>query len=239
MRLPLFTAQASLYRTSNRYRSSGGDYENWMAHELVVAAYIPGPETRQRCAECTHSCESVRNACLYKVAAAALEQCILSGSFWGCGKVVVESLGPAADCYQVYEACRGFCHLPPGTGAGGPCCPKLCGIPNPFKDGEGCCDHGEACVGAHNPNTRDGCCPVGQECEGNCCAKDEHCLPGGICSTEPGYFENTYPPPPPPPVNNCIFGGVPCGRKCCVGDQVCCFDASLGGLVCKMYTCVN
>lgn len=238
MNLPAFTAQASLYRTSNRYRSAGGDFGGSTADESVVAAYIPGPETRQRCSECTHSCESVRNVCLAKAVAYSIEQCLLSGSFWGCGKAVFDGVGPFADCYQVYEACRGLCHLPNDSGIGGPCCPKLCAF-SPFKDGAGCCDHGEACVGSHNPNTRDGCCPVGQECFGNCCAKGEHCLEGGICSTEPGYFDDSYPPPPPPPVNNCLFGGIPCGRKCCLGDEVCCFDATLGGHVCKLYTCIH
>jgi hypothetical protein len=183
-------------------------------------------------------CIAGRNICLGKVAATVLQGCVGSLGF-GCGAAIAWGVVESGGCYAHYAECFGYCNIPTARELGwnSPCCPKVCGVPTPGSAGSGCCDHGEACVGSHNPNTRDGCCPVGQECGGNCCAKEEHCLPGGICSTEPGYFDDTYPPPPPPPVNNCIFGGEPCGRKCCVGNEVCCFDAALGGQVCKLYTC--
>jgi hypothetical protein len=139
---------------------------------------------------------------------------------FGCGAAIAWGYVQAGGCYAHYAECFGICQIPSNPFWESPCCPKVCGIPIPGISGSGCCDHGEACVGSHNPNTRDGCCPVGQECYGNCCAKGEYCLPGGICSVEPGYFPNT--PPPPEPDNNCIFGGVPCFGKCCPPGLMCC-----------------
>jgi hypothetical protein len=225
MNIPAFTAQASLYRTSNLYRAFG-DFGGSIADESVVAAYIPGPATRQRCSDCTYACEAERNTCLLKVAAAAAEGCILSGSPWGCVLSAIDHIGEAADCYIPYETCRGYCHIP---GPDSRCCPKLCAF-SPFKDGTGCCDLDEACLGSDHPNTRDGCCPVGQYCGGNCCATGESCCGDkccpagyscidGICTTG---FPNT--PPPPPPESGCYLfaGGSPCGTKCCYNYLQCC-----------------
>jgi len=220
MNIPAFTAQASLYRTSNRYRSSGGDFGGSISAQSVVAAYIPGPETQNRCSGCTDVCVGLRDICLAKTALGVLQGCAATLGF-GCGPFIALGVLQTAGCYAHYAECFGYCHIPnvPGVWKSS-CCPIVCGIHTPGIAGSGCCDPGEACVGSHNPNTRDGCCPVGQECYGNCCAKGEYCLEGGICSTEPGYFPNT--PPPPPPVNNCIFGGAQCGTKCCPPGLQCC-----------------
>lgn len=236
MNLPAFSARASLYRTGNRYRSAVAEAGNLTADQSIVAAYIPGPETQQSCSGCTRGCEVARNICLTKAAVEVVEGCVGS-LFFGCGAVISLGLLQTAACYEGYTSCLGYCDIPGGLGPfSGPCCPKVCGIHNPLIAGSGCCDHGEACVGSHNPNTRDGCCPVGQECHGNCCAKGEYCLEGGICSTEPGYFAN--PPPPPPPVNNCILGGAPCGPKCCPPGLQCCNYSAQFGPDCRT-SCVH
>jgi hypothetical protein len=239
MTIPRFSAEASLYRTRNRYHLSSSDFEGPGEH-TIVPAYLPGPQTRERCSGCTDVCVAVKDVCLAKVAVMVTQACWGSLGF-GCGAAIAWGYMQSGGCYASYSACFGLCQIPSFSEVGwkSPCCPKVCGIHTPGSAGSGCCDHGEACVGSHNPNTRDGCCPVGQECHGNCCAKGEHCLEGGICSSHPGYFDDTYPPPPPPPVNNCLFGGEPCGRKCCVGDEVCCYDAALGGPICKLHTCVK
>jgi hypothetical protein len=221
MNIPEFSAHVSIYRTSNRYVSSVAEFGGPVADQSVAAAYIPGPQTQHDCSVCTDACAVPRDICLAKVAVSVTEACWGSLGF-GCGAAVAWGYFESASCYVPYEACLGYCNIPGGLGPlSGPCCPKVCGPPNPFEgSGSGCCDHGEACVGSHNPNTRDGCCPVGQECHGNCCAKGEYCLDGGVCSTDPGTFGNT--PPPPPPQNNCIFGGAPCGSKCCPPGLACC-----------------
>lgn len=221
MNIPEFTAQASLYRTSNRYRSSGGDFGGSMPAQSVVAAYIPGPETQNRCSGCTDVCVGLRNICLAKTAVEVLEGCLGTLGF-GCGPAIAWGALQTAGCYAHYAECFGYCQIPniPGVWKSS-CCPVVCGIHTPGIAGSGCCDPGEACVGSHNPNTRDGCCPVGQECHGNCCAKGEFCYDGGICGEPPSpMFPET--PPLPPPVNNCIFGGEPCGTKCCPPGFQCC-----------------
>ena len=52
MSIPEFTAQASLYRTSNRYRSSGSEFSGLPPTQSVVAAYYPGRSTQYRCNKC-------------------------------------------------------------------------------------------------------------------------------------------------------------------------------------------
>jgi hypothetical protein len=229
MNLPEFTAQASLYRTSNRYRSSGAECDGSMPAQSVVAAYIPGPETQNRCSGCTAWCVAARNICLVKVAKGVLEGC--SGTLgFGCLAAIGWGVVQTGGCYAHYAECFGLCHIPSADELDwkSPCCPKVCGIHIPGIAGSGCCDRGEACVGPGAPNTRDGCCPVGQYCGGNCCATGtsccgDKCCPagfsciGGLCTTG---FPTT--PPPPPPDDSCIFGGVKCGTKCCPPGLVCC-----------------
>jgi hypothetical protein len=219
LNIPQFTGQASLYRTTNRYRSSDTDFSGSPSDRPVVAAYMPGPHTQERCSGCTNICAGLRDVCLAEVAFSVTEACLGSLGF-GCGAAIAWGYVQGGGCYAHYAECFGPCQIPSNPFWESPCCPKVCGVHIPGIAGSGCCDHGEACVGSHNPNTRDGCCPVGQECYGNCCAKGEHCLPGGICSTEPGYFPNT--PPLPEPDNNCIFGGAPCAGKCCLPGLMCC-----------------
>ena len=221
MTTPRFTASVSLYRTNNCYRSPMYEPSGSRAEQSVIAAYTPGPRTQERCSGCTDICVGARDVCLAIVSVSVIEACFASLGF-GCGAAIAWGYTQAGGCYAHYAECFGLCRIPTNPIFESPCCPKVCGIHIPGIAGSGCCDHGEACVGSHNPNTRDGCCPVGQECFGNCCAKGDYCLEGGVCSPEPGYprFDDT--PPPPPPQNNCIFGGEPCMGKCCPPDMVCC-----------------
>jgi hypothetical protein len=240
MNIPAFTAQASLYRTSNRYHSSVAEFHGSISGQSVVAAYIPGPETQNRCSGCTDICVATRNICLAKVAAGVVEEC------WGtlglgCAVAIGWGVIQTGGCYAHYAECFGICQIPSADELGwkSPCCPKVCGIHIPGLAGSGCCDHGEACLGSDHPNTRDGCCPVGQYCNGNCCAAGESCCGatccpagfsciGGLCTTG---FPNT--PPPPPPDNNCIFGGAPCGLKCCPPGLECCSYSPQFGADCR------
>jgi hypothetical protein len=246
MKMPPFTAQASLYRTSNRYRSSVTDFGGSIADQSVVAAYIPGPRTQNRCSGCTDICVGLRNICLAEVSFTVAQACWASLGF-GCGAAIAWGYVKTGGCYAHYAKCFGLCQIPSNPIWESPCCPKVCGIHIPGIAGSGCCDHGEACVGSHNPNTRDGCCPVGRECYGNCCAEGEHCLPGGVCSRDPGYLipEDTSPPPPPP--FSCPPGSAPCGlpditgviRTCCPPGTVCCGLSPNGQPICRFGSGTN
>jgi hypothetical protein len=219
MNMPEFTAQSSLYRTSNRYRSSGSELSGLPSTQSVVAAYHPGPSTRKRCDMCLQSCANAKNSCEDFVAGLV--------SWWN----PVAALLLYAGCYSDAADCRDQCANPPL----GACCPKACGPLNPFEPGAGCCDGNEQCVDRYDPNSRQGCCPSGQSvCGGKCCAQGEsccgdtccpstyYCLDGNFCSQYPSNVPFGNPPPPPPPDNNCIFGGAPCGNKCCPPGWECC-----------------
>jgi len=237
MNIPAFTAQASLYRTSNRYRSSGAECDGSMPAQSVVAAYIPGPETMNRCSGCIDVCVATRDICLVKVGIEVLEECGGTLGF-GCLGAIGWGYIQTGGCYAHYAECFGICHIPSvdELGWNSPCCPKVCGIHTPGSAGSGCCDLDETCVGSDVPNTRDGCCPAGQYCAGNCCAIGEICGSDGICRTQPSFTDNT--PPPPPPVNNCIFGGAPCGPKCCPPGLQCCNYSAQFGPDCRT-SCVH
>src|SRR5664279_3385609 len=151
MNLPAFTAQASLYRTSNRYHSVVEFYDSAIPAESLVAAYLPGPQTLHDCGVCTDQCARIRNICLAEVAASVAEGCLLSLGF-GCGAAILAGIGPAAHCVEGFAICLGYCNIPGDTPFSGPCCPKICGLPNPLEgSGSGCCDLGEGCVDSDDP----------------------------------------------------------------------------------------
>ena len=245
MNMPAFSAQASLYRTSNHYRSSVADVGGLATDQSVVAAYIPGPDTQQRCSDCLHPYKVLRNICLAKTAFMVVEACVGSLGF-GCGGAIAWGYQEVAACEEGYLIGYGVCHIPGGLGeVSGPCCPKVCGVTTPLSAGSGCCDHGETCKGlGMRENTRDGCCPVGRDCGSVCCAPGEKCC-GEICCpsnyfcldnhtcSDAGSFPNT--PPPPPPGSACYLfeGGSPCGSKCCYGGLQCCGVAKNGHPICQ------
>jgi len=250
MNIPEFTAHTSVYRSRNRYSSSGANPDGSTADQSIVPAYIPGPATQQRCSDCLHNYVVLRDICLAKTAVMVTEACVGSLGF-GCGGAIAWGYQEAMACEEGYAIGFGLCHIPGGLGKlSGPCCPKVCGVHTPGSAGSGCCDHGETCMGiGKHANTRDGCCPSGRYCGGNCCAEgesccgetccpaDHYCLDGYICNELPGTFDTTVHPTPPPTVNNCIFGGEPCGGKCCPPGQQCCLIE--GGHVACMTNCVR
>ncbi len=225
MNIPEFTAEASLYRTSNSYRSSGSEFDGSPTTQSVVAAYFPGPGTRGKCNECLESCAKGSVTC----------NLLALGTIW---------YPPAAAaaftaCFTGAYVCSGLCLAP----VIGKCCPKVCGFPNPFEPGEGCCDKDENCVDRYDPNSRQGCCPSDQRvCGGRCCAKGDSCCGDtccpsnyfcrdGFCSQFPGpLFGPGKLKPKPPPYNPltdlCPIGGVPCNGVCCPLGYECC--GSLG-----------
>lgn len=250
MNIPAFTAQATLYRARNHYRSSVADFGGLTADQSVVAAYIPGSDTQQRCSDCLQTYEVLRGICLVKTGWMVASSCGLTGLFTlglGCAAAIALGATQAASCEAQYLIGEGICHIPGGAGSfSGRCCPKVCGIHTPEIAGSGCCDHGETCKGlGMRDNTRDGCCPVGRDCGSVCCAPGEkccgeiccpsnyYCLDSRSCSENPGTFANT--PPPTPPDSGCYFfaGGSPCGSKCCYGGLQCCGVDKTGQPICQ------
>jgi len=247
MNIPQFTAQSSLYRTSNRYRSSIADFGSSIMDQSIVPSYIPGAMTRSKCSGCTEGCAITWDICLAKTAVEVTEACWASLGF-GCGAAIALGYIQTGACYESYAACMGICNIPGNpVWRNVPCCPKVCRwFEDPFTPGAGCCDYGEGCVAEDDPNSRQGCCPSDQRvCGGNCCAKGEsccgdtccppgyYCLDGNFCSEYPATIPFGNPPPPPPPVNNCAFGGAPCGPTCCPPGLQCCGYTAQFGADCR------
>jgi hypothetical protein len=254
MNLPTFSAQASLYRATNRYRSPVAGFGGVATDRSVVAAYMPGPQTQQRCSDCLHPYRVARDICRAKTAWMVGSYCGLTGIFTlgtGCAAAIALGAQQIAGCEEGYAVGFGICHIPGGAGDfSGRCCPKVCGVHTPGVPGSGCCDHGETCQGiGMRENTREGCCPVGRDCGSVCCAPGEKCCGevccpsthyclNNTCSEHPGTFPNT--PPPAPRESPCYFfaGGSPCGSKCCYGGMQCCGVDPKGEPICQ-WSCVR
>jgi hypothetical protein len=132
-----------------------------------------------------------------------LDTCL---DFAGVGSIFFPPGILQALCYSDARDCKDQCSTPPL----GACCPKACGPVDPSNPGEGCCEAEDTC------------------CDGTCCPPNLFCYGGGVCDEPPvpGFPNNPAPPPPP---NNCIFGGEPCGPKCCPpGLQCCDYSAQFG-----------
>jgi hypothetical protein len=242
---PAFTAEASLYRTSGHYRSSGSEYGGLLAGETIVPTFIPGAQTQRDCNTCLKACATGLVTCTTLGAAGCGVGCIASLLFYGAcfagcmGTVLIGCDLAAVSCVAACSATV--------------CCPKICGTPNPFDPGQGCCDENEQCVDRYDPNSRQGCCPSDQHvCGGKCCAQgysccgdtccppDYYCRDGRFCSE---HMSDLLPPPgtPPPtppkrPINYCKIGWQPCGGTCCAPGLQCC---DVGGGVACMTSCLH
>lgn len=237
MSIPGFTAYASLYTTSNAYRSSAHAVASPQSTQMVTPAYFPSHATQAKCTHCSEIALRNFGICLGLGAVG----CIASGPLYP-----LCAGGVLASCNVALLGEQALCAVDD-------CCPKICGALDPFDPGAGCCDAGENCVDRYDPNSRQGCCPGDQAvCGGKCCAKGdtccgETCCPasffcreGGFCSEYPSdLLPPNSAPPPNPPQNNCIFGGEPCGSKCCPVGTVCCGVASNGQPDCRIGTGTN
>src|SRR6266850_5982083 len=195
MNIPQFTAQASLYRTNNRYRSLAFDYASPPKTVLVPQLGGPGFEGLANCLmDCadkhpTWTAEQCNKICSdpggFKVPTYhpgqttqircndCIKSCAIERST--CDLRVAAALDwwnlPGGvllhwGCADEEASCRRSCNAP----ILGPCCPKACGPRDSSNPGEGCCDRGDSC------------------CGGTCCPPNFICHDGGICSA---------PPPPP------------------------------------------
>lgn len=215
MHLPGFSAEASIYRSRRVYGSfpgPGAVAPGMVVPGLeaaVVPAYRPGLKTLASCNKCLGECDDYKSGCDI-VADAILAGCLFPPA---CPAAVAASNDAHALCSATALACKGACDA-------FTCCPKLCGIPNPFDPGSGCCDHGEHCVDKSDLNARDGCCPADRHvCGGNCCDPLEYCCGDFCCPEGNPCCGGTCCPPD----NHC------CGDTCCPTDIPCC-----GGTCCSL-----
>lgn len=221
MNIPQFTAQASLYRTSNSYRSSVDKFGGSIQAQSVVAALTY--DDTVKCSACENKCNEQGADCVAVAVVTwglGLAGCAAFGPFApACAIPVTIAYGLAIGvCTAKLGACRTICNLP-----GEACCPVFCELGHCCSEGEtciphGCCPGGQAVCGGN-------CCNVGETCCGStCCPSHYYCIDGNFCSQYPSAIPfGNPPPPPPPPDNGCmLFGGVQCGSKCCYGGLQCC-----------------
>jgi hypothetical protein len=239
MNLPQFTAQASLYRTSNRYRSSVAEFGGSIPAQSVVAALTF--EDTVNCETCENRCNDNYATCIGYASAAwglGLLGCALLGPFSPlCAGPVTTAYALASGlCVAGVSACHLVCNSP-----GGSCCPVFCELGH-------CCSHGETCI-PHGccPNERivcnGTCCAEGETCCGNtCCPQNYYCLDGDFCSQYPSNvpFGNPSPPMMPPTdvgtfgeKKKCPPGYERCGKGCCPPGLQCCNYSAQFGPDCK------
>jgi hypothetical protein len=198
MNIPGFSAQASLYKTSNRYRSSGSELSSLPSTQSVVASYLTSPATQAICRDCHQVCFDNWSSCDRAAVAVFL--------WWDPFLTTALRL----DCDATERRCHNNCD--------DVCCPQRCG-----PDG-GCCDADEGCVDRNDPNSRDGCCPSNQAvCGGRCCPAGYSCI-GNVCTTG---FSNK-PPPPPPLNNCIFGGAQCGPKCCLPGLECCSYSREFG-----------
>jgi hypothetical protein len=236
MKMPGFTADASLYGTSGRYRVSASEFGALQSWQSIVPAYRPSTETMKQCTKCQTACGVSLAFC----EAGAVPACVTP----------ITCAAALGVCSLEYLGCLVKCTLP----VVGDCCPKPCRFPDPLNPGIGCCDEGENCVDESDPNSRSGCCPSDQNvCGGKCCSKgdtccgSECCPPGwfcsdGVCSQSVPFPGGTPPEPPKPSPGSGVFDVCPpmwthCKDKCCRPGLECCIKA--GGATTCQTRCVG
>jgi hypothetical protein len=247
--MPGFSAEATLYRTRNRYRSSRAAPDGAIPAQSVVAALTH--EDTENCARCVDKCNQQSSDCVDYATAMwtiALAGCALSGPFYpACAAAATGTYAVAtAGCFAKLALCDGVCYLP-----GESCCPQFCGLGH-------CCSKGETCM-------PDGCCPSGRQvCGGECCAQGATCCVGACCGPGDHCCGNACcpanvpcapdgscagfgnGPPPPPPPHSCPPGHAPCGfpdstgvvRTCCPPGLQCCSYSPEFGPICEV-SCIH
>ena len=192
MNIPEFTAQASLYKTSNSYRSLAFDRASLQRIVLVPQLGGPGFEGYGNCiSDCMDKHPNSKDA---------VKLCVRSCRDPG-GTSPGPRVGYGPSCgNSPPESCayyRAFC------------CAVIPGFP--FSCAAICEEYYDICledsrreclIARHGPLTGGSSYPLTVE--------------------SPSSIPFGNPPPPPPPVNNCILGGAPCGTKCCPPGLECC-----------------
>ena len=233
MSVPEFTAQASLYRTSRHYRSSGSGSNGSPSAQSVVAALTF--EDTVNCEACENKCNDSTLACTEDAAAIwtlGLAFCAASGPFAPICAIPVTSAYALANlyCWGKNAACKVInCNSP-----GSPCCPVSCELGHCCSRGETCMPHG--CCPINQVVCGGECCRVGDSCCGDTCCPPNYFCRDGFCSDVPSPLagpKDTSPREPrgrsPDPriydkYVTCGVGQTPCGGRCCPPGLQCCYD---------------
>jgi hypothetical protein len=222
MNIPQFTAQASLYRTSNRYRSSVAKFDGSPFTQSVIPAL--NDVDRANCDGCEQKCNNDYAVCARDAVigwTAGLLGCAFSGPLYPiCASAASGAYAIAIGvCSGVFGACEISCNSPGRSS----CCPVFCELGHCCSHGETCVPHG--CCPSNQVVCGGECCGVGESCCGDtCCPPNYYCIDEGFCSEFPSAIPfGNPPPPPPPPVSKCSdFGLAPCGSHCCYAGLQCC-----------------
>jgi hypothetical protein len=221
MTFPGFSGEASAYQTTSLYRAFASVSYKQPLGGAVYPAYRPSPATQAECSQCNDGCDSDNNFCNAEIT--ALDAACV---FFVPGACAAAAYGHAI-CNAEWVGCRAFCLF-------GYCCPKVCGVPDPTRPGEGCCDFGEHCVDENDPNARSGCCaPDRHVCGGKCCGLGEVCVGDFCCPSGATTVCNGV----------CCAGSCTKAGNCCVspnhpcGDDNCCppFNKCCNGQCCDVY----
>lgn len=241
--IPGFNAEATLYRTRNRYRVSGSASSASLTAQSVVPAL--NSEDSARCSACENKCNGSYADCVGIATAtwlAGLGACAATGPFYPlCATPVTIAFSLANGlCAAKLTACHVVCNAPGDSS----CCPVFCELGHCCSTGETCTSHG--CCPSGRSVCGDQCCPEGYSCCGGTCCPN-HCCGGTCCDAGVpccgdsccSIFGGGGPPPPPPESGCYLFeGGSPCGSKCCFGGLQCCGYSAEFGPDCRT-TCIH
>jgi hypothetical protein len=243
MNLPSLTAEASVYRSSIRYLIGYSTVET--PPREFVPAYMPGTATMQSCNDCLQDCVNDNLIC-QGLAVAGTAICCAATVGLFCGGCVAAGAAASGLCDTTMLGCMAKCDI-------SPCCPKLCGFPDPLNPGSGCCDSGESCVNQNDPNAREGCCPVGQAvCDGSCCAPGATCCGNSCCPQGSVCMQGVCCPAGTTALCNgqccdgacdaagncCVTPNYLCGTQCCSAFNQCCNGTCCAtGSVCAAGSC--
>ena len=147
MNMPGFTAEATLYRTRNRYRFSVSASSASSTAQSVVPAL--NFEDSVRCSACENKCNEAAADCVGVATGTwllGLGACAAAGPLYPlCATPVSIAFALAnAGCAAKLAACHVVCNAPGDSS----CCPVFCELGH-------CCSTGETC-------TTNGCCPSGR-----------------------------------------------------------------------------
>jgi hypothetical protein len=231
MNIPEFTAQASLYRSSNHYQSSFIEFGGSVVAQTVVTALTH--EDTVNCSACEGRCNDAYAECVGAATATwavGLAGCAFTGPFYPACAAAASTAYAIADAVCVGKLAA--CHAANCDSPGSPCCPVSCEFGH-------CCSHGETCtpLGCCPSNQvvcGGDCCGVGSKCCGDkCCPSHFYCLDGNFCSEYPNNIPFGNPPPPKNPsdmgtfrqtkrARECPRGSAHCGNECCPPNLQCC-----------------
>jgi hypothetical protein len=205
MRLPGFSAEASLYKTSGNYRMSGtfGQANGTIQPMVTIRSDF----------ETTATYESLLNS--FWRESLGRDVSIWMDSRTCCQNCLSKTLCADEQCRrQRLSSCSIQCNAADIGGCGCPPGRAVC-------EGE-CCGEGQVCTGS-------GCCSPNQVCNDRCCGLTQICTPVGCCAWNSVVCKDRCCPPGwsctsegcGSPGLYCESAPCPSGKFCC-GGKICC-----------------